>query len=198
MLWNLNLSILPHRGKQVRVQVLCRVGRAPSVHFFFPPTAVRYEYLIPLSPLCWSWGFPQKAAKWRSATATGSSRSRVHLRNGVQTANLRRHYNAVGPTWNLLPFSWACFLQKAWLVSGFVPPRLQFSQCFMCVCSLHFNAHESTQPVFWNSVSVQNWGPRKGSGWLVRISGCAVTLKNMQTRILKNHIVISHQFEIGL
>lgn len=138
MPWNLNLSILPHPGKHVRVQVLCRVGRAPSVRFFFPPL-LSDEYLIPLSPVKFKccvliMGLPSKAAKWRSAMPTGSSRSRVCLRNGVQTANLSRHYNAVRPTWNLFPFSWACFLQKAWIVPGFVPPRLQFNQCFMCVC----------------------------------------------------------------
>lgn len=32
---------------------------------------------------------------------------------------------------------------------------------------------------------------------LVKMSGCVVILKNMQTHILKNHIAIAHQFEIA-
>lgn len=135
MPWNLNLSILPHPGKHVRVQVLCRVGRAPLVRFF-SPSLLSDEYLIPLSPVKFKccvliMGLPSKSSQMEVSNA---DRSGVRLRNGVQTANLSRHYNAVGPTWNLFPFSWACFLQKAWIVSGFIPPRLQFNQCFMCVC----------------------------------------------------------------
>lgn len=106
-----------------QVQLLCRVGRSSFASLFFlllffsfpSPSTVRKILNSPqpcdIQVLCPNHGVtPQKAAKWKSAMLTGSSR--LHLRKGVKSANLRRHYNAVGPTWNLL---FSC-LQKAWIV----------------------------------------------------------------------------------
>lgn len=115
----------------------------------------------------------------------------------VQTANIKRRYNAAGPTWNHL-FSWACCLQKAWFVSGFFPPGLQFSQCLMCVCFciLSPQIYSASVLKFYKCPELRT----KEGFWLdselVKMSGCVVILKNMQTHILKNHIAIAHQFEI--